>query len=82
MQSGAVISIRIAGRDEAAAIERLAELSERPVPLGRSLVAEVDGRVRAALPLADGTLLSDPFEPSVEICQLLHLRAAQLDANE
>jgi hypothetical protein len=78
---GAVISLRLAGRDECAAIERLAELSERPVPSGRSLVAEVDGEVRAALPLSSRQLLVDPFHPSAEVRELLTLRAAQLDAD-
>jgi hypothetical protein len=76
--SGSVISIRLAGHDEDAAIERLAQLSERPVPAGRSLVAEVDGEVRAALPLASGPMLVDPFHPSSEVLELLSLRASQL----
>jgi hypothetical protein len=76
---GAVISLRIAGRDEQPALARLAELSERPVPSGRALVAEVDGELRAALPLASRQLLVDPFHPSAEVRELLTLRAAQLD---
>lgn len=76
--SGAVISIRLARRDEDAALERLAQLSEHPVPSGRALVAEVDGQVRAALPLARGPMLVDPFHPSSEVRELLSLRAAQL----
>jgi hypothetical protein len=76
---GAVISLRIAGRDEDAAIERLAQLAERPVPSGRALVAEVDGELRAALPLSSRQLLVDPFHPSAEVRELLTLRAAQLD---
>jgi hypothetical protein len=75
----AVISLRIAGRDEDAAIERLAQLAERPVPSGRALVAEVDGELRAALPLSSRQLLVDPFHPSAEVRELLTLRAAQLD---
>src|ERR1700733_2786732 len=78
VRSGAVISIHLAGRAEDAAIERLAQLSERPVPSGRSLVAEVDGRVTAALPLSSGPMLVDPFHPSSEVRQLLVLRAHQL----
>jgi hypothetical protein len=76
---GAVISIRLAGEQEAAAIARLAALAERPVPTGRALIAEVDGEVWAALPLATGTAIVDPFRPSSEIRQLLSLRAAQLE---
>jgi hypothetical protein len=78
VSSGAVISIRIAGQREEAAIARLAQLSEHPVPSGRALVAEVDGQVRAALPLARGPMLVDPFHPSTEVRELLSLRAAQL----
>jgi hypothetical protein len=74
-----VISIRLAGVEEVAAIERLAQLAERPVPTGRALVAEVDGEIWAALPLATGTVLVDPFRPSSEIQQLLTLRASQLE---
>ena len=63
--SGAsTISIRLAGRDEQEAIARLAALAERPVPTGRALVAEVDGEVRAALPLPSGAAIVDPFRPS------------------
>jgi hypothetical protein len=78
--SGAVISIRLAGAAEDAAIARLAQLSERPIPVGRSLVAEVDGQLLAALPLASGPMLVDPFRPSCEVLELLTLRAAQLAA--
>ena len=74
-----MISLRIAGRDEDAALERLAQLAERPLPSGRALVAEVDGELRAALPLSSRQLLVDPFHPSAEVRELLKLRAAQLD---
>jgi hypothetical protein len=76
---GAVISIRLAGQAEAGAIARLAALAERPVPTGRALIAEVDGEVWAALPLATRTAIVDPFRPSCEVRQLLTLRAAQLE---
>ena len=78
---GAVISIRLAGDDEGAALARLAQLAERPVPRGRVLVAEVDGELRAAWPLEAGSPLIDPFRPSFEVQQLLSLRAAQLQAD-
>jgi hypothetical protein len=75
----AVISIRLAEPDEQAAIERLAQLAERPTPAGRVLVAAVDGELWAALPLCTGKLIVDPFRPSAEIRQLLALRASQLE---
>jgi hypothetical protein len=78
VQQSAVISIRLAGCGEQAALARLAALAERPVPTGRALVAEVDGELRAALPLPGGSMIVDPFRPSGELRQLLTLRAEQL----
>jgi hypothetical protein len=82
VQRGSTISIRLAGRDEQEAIARLAALAECPVPTGRALVAEVDGEVRAALPLPSGAAIVDPFRPSHELRQLLALRAEQLDTRD
>jgi hypothetical protein len=78
----AVITIRLAGKNEQAAIEELAELSGRAAPSGRILVAEVDGRVLAALPQASREPIADPFSPTSELGALLSLRAAQLDATD
>jgi hypothetical protein len=77
----AVISIRLAEPGEAAALAELAQLAERPAPTGRTLVAEVDGKLRAAWPLDSGAPLIDPFEPSFEVQQLLSLRATQMRAD-
>ena len=60
------------------AISRLAELEERVVPPGPLLVAEVDGTVEAAVPLAGGETLASPFGASAEVVVLLELRAEQL----
>ena len=42
------------------------------------MVALVDGRIAAALPLAGGALLADPFMRTAHLQRLLELRAAQL----
>jgi hypothetical protein len=76
----AAITLRLAGRGEEGAIERLGELSGRPRPPGAYLLAEVDGQPWAAVPLAGGEPLADPFRPTIELKALLNLRAAQLDA--
>jgi hypothetical protein len=81
VERAATISLRLAGSDEDAALARLAQLAERPMPPGRSLVAEVDGELWAALPLSSGEALVDPFHPSAEVRALLSLRAAQLDSD-
>jgi hypothetical protein len=60
------------------ALDRLAELEGRPQPRGRHVVAEVDGAIVAALPLAGGVVLADPFRPTAELVPLLELRRKQL----
>lgn len=77
--TGAAITLRLASRDDEAAIERLAQLCERDRPPGPCLVAEVDGQIHSALPHLSREPLADPYIPMAEIRSLLRLRAAQLD---
>jgi hypothetical protein len=73
-----VIALRRAGADETADLTRLAQLdSARPL-VGDVLVALVDGRLVAAISLADGRVIADPLAPTTEARALLHTRAAQL----
>jgi hypothetical protein len=72
------ISIRFAGAADREDVRRLALLDSAPVRDGDLLVAEVDGRIQAALPLDGGRPIADPFEPSAELVRLLELRARQL----
>jgi hypothetical protein len=50
------------------------------VPRGRQLLAEVEGEVVAALPLAGGALLGDPFRRTAHFLPLMRVRAAQVQA--
>ena len=59
-------------------LDRLAELEGQPQPQGRHVVAEVDGAVVAALPLAGGPALADPFRSTAQLLPLLELRRRQL----
>jgi hypothetical protein len=59
-------------------LERLAELAERAMPHGRLVIAATGGRIVAALPLAGGDALRDPFARTEHLMPLLALRAAQL----
>ena len=59
-------------------LEILAELDSAEPPAGAVLIAEVDGRLRAALPLDGGPALADPFHHGADLLELLRLRAAQL----
>ena len=72
------VELRLCKPADDPAIERLAALSERPVPFGRLVVALVDGRLVAALPLAGGYPLRDPFVKTAHLLPLLELRADQL----
>jgi hypothetical protein len=59
-------------------IDRLAALSEVPVPYGRLVVALLDGKLVAALPLNGDPALRDPFVKTAELVRLLEVRAEQL----
>jgi hypothetical protein len=59
-------------------LERLAELSERAMPHGRLVIAATGGQIVAALPLAGGEALRDPFRRTAHLMPLLELRASQL----
>ena len=74
------ITIRPLRDEDVAAVELLAELEERPVPPGPLLLAEVEGTVEAAIDIADGRTIANPFSGSGGAVSLLHLRAAQLRA--
>jgi hypothetical protein len=78
---GSVAMRRAAGADDERAVGRLAQLDEMTPPRGDVLLAEVDGRLVAALPLEGGPAIADPFTPTQEIVELLVLRAAALDGD-
>jgi hypothetical protein len=62
------------------ALERLAQLESRELPGGRFVVAEVDGELVAAVPLAGGAPFADPFRKTAHLLPLLRARARHLDA--
>jgi hypothetical protein len=72
------IELRLCRADDDPALDRLAALAERPVPDGRLVVALVDGSLAAAMPLAGGPTVTDPFVRTTHLLPLLELRAAQL----
>jgi len=63
---------------DAGALRSLAELDSRPVPAGPVLIAEVDGRLQAALGLGGGEPIADPWRRTADLVELLRVRAAQL----
>jgi hypothetical protein len=76
------IALRLCRVGDDEALARLAALEERTVPSGEFVVAEVDGRIVAALPLCGGTPLRDPFARTAHLVRLLELRAAQITCRD
>jgi len=74
----ATVTIRYARPDDALALLDLAALDSSNAPRGVVLVAEVEGRLWAALSLDDGHAIADPFRPSGELSFLLAERARQI----
>ena len=69
------ITIRQARLGDRSAILRLAELDACEAPSGPVLLAFVGAELRAALPLAGGEPIADPFRRTGGLVELLRLRA-------
>jgi hypothetical protein len=72
------VTLRFAFPDDERALARLATLDSREPPAMPVLLGEVGGQLLAALSLADGTAVADPFHPTVALVELLKARARQL----
>jgi hypothetical protein len=76
----ATVVIRVATPADRDELRRLAALdSARPLH-GTLLVAQSDGRIRAAYAVEDGRAIADPFRPTAGLVALLRARAALLHA--
>lgn len=77
--SGDSVTLRRGRAEDAAALARIAELDSATVPAEPVLVAEDGGRLRAAISLADGRVIADPFHPTAALVELLRARARQIE---
>jgi aspartate carbamoyltransferase catalytic subunit len=82
MTPSPTIVIRLAGRHDATALHQLAALDSRLPLAGPAMLAEIDGTVRAALDLSDGSVAADPFVRSAEVVEMLRLRARRLQGDQ
>jgi hypothetical protein len=73
-----IIALRLARHDERALMRRLADLDDAAPLGGEVLAAFVDGEAVAALSLADGRSVANPFVPTADLLALLRLRAEHL----
>jgi hypothetical protein len=74
------ITIRPEYPDDELALFRLATIDSSDTPPARPLLlAEVDGELRAALSLRDGSAIADPFHATAAIVELLRRHASSLE---
>jgi hypothetical protein len=76
----ATVTLRFASFDDAPDLLRLAQLDSAEPLREPILVGEVQGRMSAALSLADARVIADPFTLSAGVVELLRARARQLTA--
>jgi hypothetical protein len=72
------VTLRYSAAADAARLRRLAALDSAALPAGSALVAEIDGRIRAVLPLDGSPPIADRCHRGAELIELLRLRARQL----
>jgi hypothetical protein len=72
------ITIRLSRPEDRVALLRLAQLDGQAAPSGETILAIVGGELRAALSLAGGDAIADPFRPTSELVELLRIRNAAL----
>ena len=75
---GGSVTIRRAESQDAPQLAELAALSERRVPTGPVLVAQIEHELVAAVPLEGGHALADITRATADVVQLLELRSRQV----
>ena len=76
--AAADVAIRLARKEDIAAIRELEQLDSHSLTDGARLVATMDGVPVAALAVADDSVVADPFEVTQPVVDLLRIRARQL----
>lgn len=71
------INIRFSTDSDRPSIAELAERDGHAAPQGEAVLAEVNGRIVAAVGVADGVAVADPFVLTSDTLDLLRLRAEQ-----
>src|SRR6185437_7570872 len=73
------VTLRLGAPADEGPLARLAALDSSKPPAHPVLLAEVNGQLLAALAVSDGTVVANPFHPSVDVIELLRARARQLN---
>jgi hypothetical protein len=82
MTHSPTIVIRLASHADARALNNLAALDSRLPLAGPAMLAEIDGTVRAALDLTDGSVAADPFVRTAEVVEMLRLRSRRIKGEQ
>jgi hypothetical protein len=81
MFSATAYTIRLGTADDEPALRRLADIdSQDPLTTGPVLLGEIDGKPEAALSLADGRVIANPFVPTAHLLTHIRMRAGALGA--
>ena len=72
-----IINISLSTEADSNRIAELAQLDGQPAPQGEALIAEVDGRLVAAVGVKDGVSVADPFVLTEDTLALLKERAEE-----
>lgn len=73
------VTIRPAREADTIPLRDLAALDSATVPTAPVLVAEIDGKLVAAVGAVSGEVVADPFVPTTEALELLTTRARRLN---
>jgi hypothetical protein len=73
------VTLRFGSTTDQKSLARLAALDSAEPPGRRVLLAEVDGRLLAALALSDVRVIADPFHQTADLIDLLRAQERQLD---
>jgi hypothetical protein len=82
MLSPYIYGIRAATAADADALARLAQLDSQPPLTGPVLLGDLGGSPAAAISLADGRVVADPFRATAQVVVQLRIQAAAARALE
>ena len=82
MFPASVYVIRRALDDDAAALRQLADLDSQSSIVGDALIDEIDGRPAAAISLAEGRVVAEPFQFTEQLSATLKMCARSIRVSE
>jgi hypothetical protein len=75
--SHTAVVIRESNGSDAERLRRLAQLDSARLPEQPLVVAELDGELRVAVSVTDGSVIADPFHRTADLVALAEMHASQ-----